>query len=87
MLLVGNAIYFAPPDANAKEGFFSRHPKLRRVMKGAGVGIVTGGIGGIILGGSAMSGAVAGAGRGAAFTAAKEKFLKKKKTHRDSSSN
>jgi len=60
--------------ASDRPGFFSRHPKIRRVVKGAGLGIVTGGIGGVVLGGSAMSGAVAGAGRGAAFSAAKDKW-------------
>jgi hypothetical protein len=83
LLLAANAIDFGNLDASAKsgEGFFSRHPRWRRVVKGAGLGIVTGGIGGVVLGGSAMSGAVAGAGRGAAISGAKEQ-LKKKKTDR-----
>jgi hypothetical protein len=54
------------------------HPKLRKYAAVAGIGVLTGGIGGVLLGTGLIHGAVLGAGTHVAFHAAKEKYKKHK---------
>jgi hypothetical protein len=50
----------------------SAHPKLKKYAEVAGVGALTGGIGGIILGSGAAAGAATGAGTHMGFHAIKD---------------
>lgn len=43
-------------------GFFQKHPKARKFSKIAALGAVTGGLGGLVLGGGIVGHAIAGAG-------------------------
>lgn len=69
-LLASTAI----PDVQARDKhlFLSNHPRLRRLVKAAGLGAVTGGLAGPILGKSAASGALLGAGEHAAVRGFKD---------------
>lgn len=55
-----------------------KHPKLRKYALIAGVGALTGGIGGVILGTGVIHGAAMGAGSHVAFHKAKEKYQEHK---------
>ncbi len=60
------------------------HPRLRKYAKVAAIGALTGGVGGLILGGSLVTHAIAGAGTRTAITTLREKHKQRKKDHADS---
>jgi len=59
----------------------SKHPKLKRIGKAAAIGVLTGGLSGIVLGGSILAHAVVGAGARAGIASVKEYKAEKKKHH------
>ena len=61
----------------ATGGFFSRHPVMRKAAKGAALGVVTGGLAAPLIGHSVASGAMLGAGRGAATPVIKDRWKKR----------
>lgn len=63
-------VYYSQPK---RQTFFQRHPYL----KAAGIGVFTGGIGGVLFGAGAAAGAAGGAAKGAGFHFAKEKWDKR----------
>ncbi|MBX9722694.1 MAG: hypothetical protein K2X81_14945 [Candidatus Obscuribacterales bacterium] len=52
--------------------FFPNHPRMRRVLKAAGFGVATGGLAAPLLGTTAATGAVLGAGEHAAVRGVKD---------------
>ncbi|MGH9549885.1 MAG: hypothetical protein ACRD3W_10940, partial [Terriglobales bacterium] len=56
---------------------FPNHPHLRRITKAAGIGVATGGIGGVILGSGAMAGAMTGAAVHGTYRGVKDKYDEK----------
>ncbi len=69
-------------EEEKKHFFFNNHPKIRRTMKAAGIGVMTGGMAAPLLGHSVATGAVLGAGKGAAVQSYKDKKkAKEKKRH------
>jgi len=58
-------------------GFFQRHPVMRKAAKGAALGVVTGGLAAPLIGHSFASGAMLGAGRGAATPVVKDRWGKR----------
>ena len=57
---------------------FPHHPHLRRITKAIGIGVVTGGIGGAVLGAGAVHGAMLGAAEHGGYRAWKERRAIKK---------
>lgn len=72
----------ASAEEEKKHLFFNNHPKWRKTMKAAGIGVMTGGMAAPLLGHSVATGAVLGAGKGAAVQTYKDKKNEKtKKKH------
>ncbi len=63
---------------------FNNHPRLRRITKAAGFGVVTGGLAAPFLGGAAATGAMIGATEHATARGIKDKHDLKHHKHLDS---
>ena len=58
--------------------FLNNHPKARKLAKIAGIGVLTGGVGAAVMGGSVAGGAVMGAGTHVGAHELKEKWKERK---------
>ena len=81
IILMGALPNLSSAQEEKKHFFFNNHPKIRRTMKAAGIGVMTGGMAAPLLGHSVATGAVLGAGKGAAVQTYKDKKKTKAKKH------
>ena len=80
-LLVAVVISYLLPQSSIAEHkhlFLNNHPRLRKTMKAAGIGVVTGGLAAPLLGHLMAGGAVLGAGKGAAVHSWRERRKQKR---------
>ncbi|MBX9568901.1 MAG: hypothetical protein K2X77_08395 [Candidatus Obscuribacterales bacterium] len=82
-LILCLALSTAPTQAREKHLFLDSRPKLRKIVKAAGFGIITGGLSAPLLGHSVASGSLLGAGKGAAWQAWKQKRADRRQKQRN----